>query len=91
MTSEAGFKCQKIFAQKARNESVARLEKSKLLLCIIMIKRRFGFHGDLLPKSIQSAMYKKISKSDLDHFNPDDYQFIEGKVKELELIYILQK
>ncbi len=91
LTSEAGFEHPKIFAQIASDESVARLEKSKLLLTIMKLKRRFGFHGDLLPKSIQRVMHKKIAKSDLDHFNPDDYYFIEGKEEEPELIYIMRR
>ena len=89
--SDAGFNCLKIFAQVPAKESVARLEKSKFLLSVMKIKRRFGFHGDLLPKPIQRLIHRNISKSDPDHFNSDDYQYIEGKIEEPELIYILKK
>jgi 2-polyprenyl-3-methyl-5-hydroxy-6-metoxy-1,4-benzoquinol methylase len=91
LTTQAGFKAPEIYAQIANNEGIQRLEKSKLLLSVMKLKRRLGFHGDLLPKPIQRIIHKRIAKSDPDHFNKDDYCFIKGKVEEPELIYIFKK
>lgn len=89
--SGAGFKNQRIFAQIAANEGISRLENSRLLLLLMKLKRKFGFHGDLLPRSFQRIIHKKIAKSDPAHFNPEDFLFIEGRTEEPELIYISQK
>ncbi|NQU05061.1 MAG: class I SAM-dependent methyltransferase [Calditrichaeota bacterium] len=91
LTAQTGFSDPDVYAQIANNEGIERLEKSKLLLSVMKLKRRLGFHGDLLPKPIQRIIHRRISKSDPDHFNKDDYCFIKGKVEEPELIYILRK
>ncbi|MCF7809536.1 class I SAM-dependent methyltransferase [bacterium] len=91
LTKQAGFKNPDIYAQIANNEGIERLEKSKLLLSVMKLKRRIGFHGDLLPKSFQRVIHRNISQSDTDHFNEDDYCFIKDKVEEPELIYIFKK
>ena len=91
MLREAGFKEQRVFAQVSKNKDIARLENSRFLLTIMKLKRKFGFHGDLLPRSLQRIVHKKIVGSNLTHSNPDDYMFIEGKIEEPELIYIVRK
>ena len=96
LLKEAGFTDQRIFAQITVNKDIARLEKSKLLLSVMKLKRKFGFHGNLLPKPLQRVVHKKISRGDFRSHagaweRDCDYSFIEGKIEEPELVYMIKK
>ena len=87
----AGFKGIRIFGQVPTRKEVAKLQNSKLLLFIMKAKRKLGFHGDLLPSSIRRGVRRKLAGGELGECEPGEYQFIEGKQDEPELIYIAEK
>lgn len=89
--TKAGFSTCRIFAQISRKKEITRLEKSKILTFIMRTKRRVGFHGDLLPQFLQRKVARIISGGDIDKYDSNNYEFIEGHEENPELIYILQK
>jgi len=88
LLKDADFTNQKVFAQIPAKKEIIKLQKSKLLLTIMKLKRLFGFHGDLLPVFLQRAIKRAIAGGDVTKFNLDDYQYIENKFNEPELIYV---
>ena len=86
-----GFKCKDIFAQMADDEKIRRLDKSKLLLSIMKIKRKLGFNGDLMPSFLQKKLKNAIAGGELDNFDESQFQFVKDKIDEPELVYIASK
>jgi len=87
----AGFNAVSFYAQLPRQAGIARLEKSSLLISIMKLKRKFGFHGDLLPHSIQRLFKRAIAGGEIPPYQQDDYEFVPGKFDAAELLYLAEK
>ncbi len=87
----AGFSKLRIFGQVAAKPEVANIQNSKLLLMIMKIKRKLGFHGNLLPTTIRRSVNRKLAGGELGKYEQGEYRFIEGKLDEPELTYIAEK
>lgn len=87
----AGFRNPEVYAQIPNKPEVARIEKSRFLHFIMKTKRRFGFHGDLLPAPLRCLVMRAIAGGETGVFDPDSYSFIKDKTDESELIYVAVK
>lgn len=91
LLAAANLKIAKVFAQIPAQKELQKLERSKLLLTIMKAKRAVGFHGDLLPASLQGRFKRAIAGGEIDAFDPESYNFVEGKIDSAELIYVAEK
>ncbi len=86
-----GFGKPRIFAQVPRKREIERLQKSQLLLIVMKVKRWLGFHGNLLPGFIRQRVNRTIAGGKIGAFDSSEYQFIEGKLDESDLVYLSLK
>jgi SAM-dependent methyltransferase len=88
LLKSAGFELISFFAQETTGRNAAKLENSPILLAIMKWKRKLGYHGDLLPQSLQKIFRRTITGKSVEVYSPDDFSFVEGNYKSAEIIYV---
>jgi len=83
----AGFTYKEVYAQIPLDSKIEKLENSRFLLAVMKLKRRFGFHGDILPPALQRFVKRKIAGGTLEETQSTDYRFEREGIQNAELIY----
>lgn len=90
LIEKAGFRLRSCYAQETSGKTASRINQSSLLLSIMKLKRRVGFHGDVLPPKLQRLFRRAISGGGDEVFSMNDFTFVKGKIDSAELIYELE-